>query len=250
MTRGNGPNETNWARRGAILAWALGALALAAGAAMLAPSVAVAQGQGYTQISYMPNAMPNPGRPVSAGTGFLFNGTGGMITAWHVVEDCTSVEVLRNGRRVPAKVVDYDSGADVAILQTAISGDVFLELGNPRELRPFERMSARGYRQPHVAGAYNRLRGAFRKDARHPKGLLMQVRHSGGPGMSGGPVTANGRTAYGVVIGGGGLLGNEIVMADMDDVLDLIDDNDMTRGMGPAKRGAERAAILPVVCLA
>jgi len=58
----------------------------------------------------------------STGTGFLVSGAGHIVTNFHVIEDAESVTVRRDGKDIPATVLDVDEENDVALLKTEVSG--------------------------------------------------------------------------------------------------------------------------------
>jgi putative serine protease PepD len=63
-----------------------------------------------------------PSGPVT-GSGFEINGTGTIVTAWHVVMEASSISVrLHRGRRLSATVVGEDPGSDVAFLRIPTAG--------------------------------------------------------------------------------------------------------------------------------
>lgn len=104
---------------------------------------------------------------VSAGSGFVLDGDGRIVTNAHVVSGVTSVQVtFADGRSVPAQVVGKDEETDLAVLAVAPEGlDLRpLELGDSSTVRPGDRVLAvgnpTGY--PPTAGS-GRISGAGRR---------------------------------------------------------------------------------------
>lgn len=57
------------------------------------------------------------------GSGFEVDGTGTIVTAWHVVMEASSISVrLQQGRALTAKVVDEDPADDLALLRIPTGG--------------------------------------------------------------------------------------------------------------------------------
>jgi S1-C subfamily serine protease len=63
-----------------------------------------------------------PNGPVT-GSGFEIDGTGTIVTAWHVVMEASSISVrLQDGRRLTARVMGEDPAYDVALLRIPTDG--------------------------------------------------------------------------------------------------------------------------------
>ena len=64
-------------------------------------------------------------RGTATGSGFEINGTGMILTNWHVVENAAKVAVSfgENGKTVEARVVGEDPSDDVAVLPSARARD-------------------------------------------------------------------------------------------------------------------------------
>jgi S1-C subfamily serine protease len=83
----------------------------------------------------------------SAGTGIVLTSTGEVLTNNHVISGATSIKVtdVGNGRTYTAKVVGYDAGDDVAVLQLqGASGLTTASLGNSSTVRAGENVTALG----------------------------------------------------------------------------------------------------------
>jgi serine protease Do len=78
-------------------------------------------------------------KPWGSGTGFYINGNGQVLTAAHVIQDCTKLDVKRDDQVLPAKVIASSSVVDLAALDTDTPSPAFLpfrrslsfELGEP-----------------------------------------------------------------------------------------------------------------------
>ncbi|MFL0245762.1 S1C family serine protease [Candidatus Clostridium stratigraminis] len=81
------------------------------------------------------------------GTGMIINQDGYILTNYHVVEGAQSIKVsLSNGKQVNAKVVNYDSSYDVAVVKITDSVQVpaVVELGDSDNLQVGESVVAIG----------------------------------------------------------------------------------------------------------
>ena len=79
-----------------------------------------------------------------AGAGTIWNAEGLIITNAHVVHQDRPTVTLPDGRSLPARVLAYDAGRDLALLRVEARGLVPLELGDARSLRPGELVFAAG----------------------------------------------------------------------------------------------------------
>ena len=66
-----------------------------------------------------PRRRSDPDKVVSAssGTGFAVSSRGHVITNHHVIEGCQNVKIHHNGKSIPATVVTFDPGNDLALLK-------------------------------------------------------------------------------------------------------------------------------------
>jgi S1-C subfamily serine protease len=83
----------------------------------------IADGENQTRSpSELFKAEEAPGGPIT-GSGFEIDGTGTILTDWHVVMEASSVSVrLQNGKTVTARVVGKDPAYDLALLRIPTGG--------------------------------------------------------------------------------------------------------------------------------
>lgn len=81
---------------------------------------------------------------VSSGTGFLVSEDGHIITNYHVVEGCNSVEAAYKGKKVPTEVVAYDELNDLAALKANVTPEVIVGLSND-DPYPMQDLIVAGY---------------------------------------------------------------------------------------------------------
>ncbi len=139
-------------------------------------------------------------RPVrAAGSGFVLNANGFIVTNNHVVENATDIQVkLDDGRELPAKVVGRDSKTDLALLKVDATGLPVIPLGDSTALQVGEPVMAIGnpfgLEQTVTTGivsATGRVIGSG------PYDNFIQTDASINPGNSGGPLI----NARGEVVG-------------------------------------------------
>src|SRR6266478_623870 len=139
-------------------------------------------------------------RPVrAAGSGFVLNSNGFIITNNHVVENAADIQVkLDDGRELPAKVVGRDAKTDLALLKVDAAGLPVIPLGDSTALQVGEPVMAIGnpfgLEQTVTTGlvsATGRVIGSG------PYDNFIQTDASINPGNSGGPLI----NARGEVIG-------------------------------------------------
>ena len=139
-------------------------------------------------------------RPVrAAGSGFVLNANGYIVTNNHVVENATDIQVkLDDGRELPAKVVGRDSKTDLALLKVDATGLPVIPLGDSTAPQVGEPVMAIGnpfgLEQTVTTGivsATGRVIGSG------PYDNFIQTDASINPGNSGGPLI----NARGEVIG-------------------------------------------------
>lgn len=87
----------------------------------------------------MPEQQPTERVQRGTGSGFIYSNDGLIMTNAHVVAGSDSVEVvLRDGRKLPGKVLGADSLTDVAVIRVQERNLPTVNLGNSDTLRPGE----------------------------------------------------------------------------------------------------------------
>ncbi len=141
---------------------------------------------------------------ISTGSGFVISRSGEIVTNFHVIRDCASIDVrVASTSRQKAEVIATDEGNDLAVIRvkTAVeSNAVFRE--NP-PLRPGEHVIAMGYPLSGILtttvnvseGIVSALAG-LRDDSRY-----IQISAPVQPGNSGGPLLDTSGHIVGVVSG-------------------------------------------------
>ena len=135
------------------------------------------------------------------GSGFVFSGTGYILTSYHVVQGASSIRVsFSNNDSLYAQLVGGDPSTDVAVLKVATKsralkplplgnsdgvgiGDAVLALGNPF-----------GYTRTVTAGIVSALQRRIESPNSQPIDHVIQTDAAINPGNSGGPlIDASGR---------------------------------------------------------
>ncbi len=138
--------------------------------------------------------------PLSAGSGWLYDDNGHIVTNYHVVKDAGRIEIqLSTGELRPAEVVGYDDTTDIAVLKIPSGrlhpaklgdtdspvrqGDIVFAFGSPFDFR-FSMSSG-------VVSGKGRSVGVIRSEVGRPIGYenFIQVDAAINPGNSGGPLT-------------------------------------------------------------
>lgn len=147
-----------------------------------------------------PTKEPSEEHRASTGTGFAISSIGILVTAYHVVEGATNIEVKFAGERwMPAMLVRYSRSTDVAILQIENTLSTCLSLKSANTLRVgdfvftmgFPVVELLGTEAKYTDGKISSLSGVEREDS------LMQITVPIQPGNSGGPLV----TSDGYVVG-------------------------------------------------
>jgi len=129
------------------------------------------------------------------GSGIIFNESGYILTNYHVISGATNIKVmLSDGKEVSAKVVNYDSAADVAVIKLAANTKVpgVAEFGDSDMLQVGESVVAIGNPlgkefigsvTTGIVSAVNRQVSIENKDLK-----FIQTDAAINPGNSGGPL--------------------------------------------------------------
>lgn len=133
------------------------------------------------------------------GSGFIINEEGYIITNYHVIEGANEVTVtLSDEREVKAKIVNYDTDQDIAMLKITESIEVpaVVELGDSDALRPGEELIAIGtplskdFSQTVTKGIVSAVNRIV-ETSEGVKLELIQTDTPINPGNSGGPLVNN-----------------------------------------------------------
>lgn len=138
-----------------------------------------------------------------AGTGFIIDKRGYILTNNHVVTSAQAIIVnLSNGKKLKAKLIGADPDNDLAVLKVEKAGDLpTVSLGDSSKVQVGEMAIAIGnpfgLGQTVTAGVVSALNRSISEDANNVLNNLLQTDASINPGNSGGPLV-NGK---GQVIG-------------------------------------------------
>jgi S1-C subfamily serine protease len=150
------------------------------------------------------NRLPRNYRERGAGSGFILNADGTIVTNAHVVEGADKVTVtLNDGRRLPGKVIGTDSLTDIAIVRVSGGGALpTVRLGDSDRLRPGEFVVAvgnpLGLDHTVTSGIVSALnRSSSEVGVRDKRLDFIQTDAAINPGNSGGPLI----NIYGEVVG-------------------------------------------------
>lgn len=141
-------------------------------------------------------------KPVSSGTGFFINANGQVMTAAHVLHDCALVEVRREDKIYPARVLASSPLLDLAVLETGIRPAKPLPLRQGQDLQLGEPVVNVGFPlQPILASSPSLTRGNLSSRSAL-SGSLSEFQFSAPiqPGSSGGPVVSDGGELLGVTL--------------------------------------------------
>lgn len=145
--------------------------------------------------------LAKPPTGTSTGTGFFITGNGLLLTNYHVVEKRTKLEVQVNGSFVPAKLIKFDKGSDVALLQVEKKTPDYLSLGEDNSVglaKPvftvgFPQVDVQGSSAKFTEGSVSALAGAG--DDRRYFQISVPIQ----PGNSGSPLVDSTGTVVGIV---------------------------------------------------
>ncbi len=145
----------------------------------------------------------NKDKPWANGTGFYFNSNGQVLTAAHVIQECVKIDVKRDDKVLPAKVLARSNVIDAAVLDTGTAAPAFLPFRRDTNFELGEPVTNVGYPlQSILAATPNLTRGNV--SARGGlTGSLGQFQFSAPiqPGASGGPVVSDGGEVLGITVG-------------------------------------------------
>lgn len=144
----------------------------------------------------------NDVKATSTGTGFIVNGNGFIVTAYHVVSEAKSILIeLHDGSRFTAKLIKVSRQNDLATLKINKSTPNYLELEESGNVHVGDRVFTLGYpviellgKEPkYTEGTISSLSGIAGESA------LMQISVPIQPGNSGGPLVNEKGKVVGVI---------------------------------------------------
>ena len=125
------------------------------------------------------------------GTGTAFHiGNGEFLTAAHVVDSASTIQLRHGARRLTASRAGYDTATDIALLRANGAGVAALSFGDVSAIGPGHALAVAGY-PPSVTGTPSVASGLLSKFVRDPSwgaGTYIQTDAAVNPGNSGGPV--------------------------------------------------------------
>lgn len=154
-----------------------------------------------TQVAAMPSAPITIGS-IYWGTGFFVDRNGHVLTANHLVTDCTSLDIVGNGRREEATVLASNADADLSILRVSETFGEPVAFDSGETLSGGAMVTILGYAP---LGEALRSQGAMQPalsnsmvlDEQSPKPEDIALVSDANPGASGSPVI----TRDGLVVG-------------------------------------------------
>jgi S1-C subfamily serine protease len=137
----------------------------------------------------------------STGSGFLVDPNGYLLTAAHVVEGASSIEVrLKDKRVLPATILSLDQAHDLALLKIEAANLPFLPIGNSNVMKVQDEIWAVGFPfGPALGEEVTVTKGSLSSIRSHRAQRVFQVDAPINPGNSGGPLVNNKGQVIGVV---------------------------------------------------
>ena len=130
----------------------------------------------------------------STGTGFVIDGEGRVLTAFHVIKDKNEIIVVLNGRQLTARLIGTAPQLDIALLQVDAPKDELspLPLGNSQDLEVGQKVmaigNALGLHNSLTVGVVSALKRSLGETAIELEDAFIQTDAAINPGNSGGPL--------------------------------------------------------------
>lgn len=130
----------------------------------------------------------------STGTGFVIDGEGRILTAFHVIKDNNEISVVLGSRQLAARVVGTAPQLDIALLQVDASKDELfpVPLGTSQDLEVGQKViaigNAVGLHNSLTVGVVSALRRSLGETPIELEDSFIQTDAAINPGNSGGPL--------------------------------------------------------------
>lgn len=142
-------------------------------------------------------------RQRSTGTGFFIDTEGTLLTAYHIVQSATSIEItMHDGASVSARVAHASPGLDLAVLTTTAHDTNCLPLASEESASIGEPVFTIGYPATQVLGSRPKFTDGSISSTSGPNddSSLYQITVPVQPGNSGGPLLNRRGEVVGVVV--------------------------------------------------
>jgi S1-C subfamily serine protease len=156
----------------------------------VSPAVVNITSRAYTYDFFF-NVVPQEG----AGSGFVYDEKGHIVTNYHVVEGAEEIEVtLSDETKVPAQTVGVDPSNDLAVIRIKVPAETLypVELGESQTLRVGQRVIAIGnpfgFEGTLTTGIISSLGRVIESPDERFIGEIIQTDAAINPGNSGGPL--------------------------------------------------------------
>lgn len=144
----------------------------------------------------------NTTKIVKNGTGFFITEDGYILTASHVVEDVSEVQIVWNNQFYPAKVILADRSMDVAVLKVEgkefpalpLAGSSVIKTGDEVFTVGFPQINLQGKEAKYTNGSISSLSGIEDNPRYFQISIPVQ------PGNSGGPLVSSKGQVVGIVV--------------------------------------------------
>ena len=141
--------------------------------------------------------------PISwSGTGFFINGTGDIVTAKHVVEQCPAMSVVYKDVEFPVSIRHTDDEWDLAVVHAALEPVDYAKLAPAAVLKTGKDVIAFGFPLQGLLAPTPSLTSGILSNDQVIKGKndILQITAPIQPGNSGGPLIGRDGATYGVIV--------------------------------------------------